>query len=189
MFSVRVAMSVLQFKDCPSKLHGSAEALWLEGFCDWLICKTPPIFTVTSSTWIQISSSSLQVSHVWTLYLSFFSVFCSFCIFLLDPLPRSWTTFMWLKKLKSRSVMVHSSDYSVLKFGPLSICLFLIGKAYKGESSETDNQKQIRPVRKTRDWHVATYSWLPNFLRKRNVIKKSQTQVQRLHAGMSFIKF
>lgn len=35
--------------------------------------------------------------------------------------------------------MVHSGD-KLLKFGPLSVCLVLIGKAYKGERSETDKK-------------------------------------------------
>lgn len=161
MSRICAAMSVLQFKDGPSKLHGSDEALWLEGL--WRLVDMQNSSNIHRNFQIMHSARPLFPTGIP-------------CV---EPIPFLLHSFWQLLFLSSWSVLQVFFKMSLLTFflwwvkkllcdGPLQWlgaqqCLFacfLSVKHIKGRVQRPINkthrvaQKQIRPVRNTCDLHV-----------------------------------
>ena len=126
-----------------------------------------------------------------------------------DPFPSSSPrfvaasvfVFLTLKIFSTVSVLITlrllwDGPLTALKSGPLSVCLFLISKAYKGESSDTDKQDSLWGLRtdKTCEKHVwltcqhYQFTLLGNERSSKRRSIKSKTRPKNWIAGTYFIE-
>lgn len=177
MLSLCTAVSVLQFKDSPRKLHGSM----FKGFFETGRQADVHQYRLQLPDHARLSFSSSQDSNV------FPSSYTCLQLLFLSSRSQLWMLTFFMMPLLT---LLWGAD-KLLCDGPLHAvtsqhwnlahCLFAcflsvkyIKERVQRQINRThcEDQKQIRNVRKMCDLHVTIYSWRVHFIGKINVIKK-----------------